>query len=78
MFTAFAIVAFVYAVGLGAYTVLDNGKEKPEPIETDVEHDSAGKPLPKTSPQYWAAVLVEGLFSYPSAKIRKLVGLPQK
>lgn len=74
---AVLVVAFACA-GVIVYALVDNGKEAPEPIETDVEHDSAGNKLSKSDPRYWLAVLVEGLFSYPAAALRRLFGLPQK
>lgn len=71
------LVVAAACAGVVVYALLSNG-EKPEPVETDVEHDSAGNKLAKSDPRYWLTVLVEGLFSYPAALIRKLFGLPQK
>ena len=72
-----ALLAWV--VGLVVYVHADDGKEKPEPVETDVEHNPVtGAKLSKRNPLYWATVIAEALWSYPAAAIRKRLGLPQK
>ena len=76
---AVAGALLAWAIGLVVYVAVDNGKEKPEGPETDVEHNPvSGAKLSKLDPLYWGTVLVEALWSVPAAAIRKRLGLPQK
>lgn len=73
-----AAALIAWGVGLVVYVMLDDGKEKPEGFETDVEHGPGGKKLSKLNPLYWLMVLAEGLWSWLSALVRRALGLPQR
>jgi hypothetical protein len=82
------VLGIAWLVGLPIYVFVDDGKEKPEGFETDVEHNPVtGKKLPKWSWNpllwplvllYWLMVLAEMSWSKAAAAIRKMLGMPQK
>ncbi len=72
MYIAISLVG-AYLFGLALYAIFAN-TESPEGFWLDVEHDSKGNLLPKTSVRYWFNVVVEGLFSWPAHLLRKLFG----